>query len=81
MEEQMREWYVSPSEFAALCVTAIEDGDYFKRNEKHHPEDISNAFLTVAPAIALGITFAGRAAEPKVQSLYAGTVEATVDGE
>ena len=52
-------WYVTPSEFAALCVSAIEEAGYFKKDEAHHPEDIANAFTSVAPAVAIGVAFGG----------------------
>lgn len=56
-------WYLNTSEFVALCVAVLEEMDYFKKDQLAHPEDISNAIVMVAPAIAIGVAFGGRTAD------------------
>lgn len=67
-------WYLSTSEFAALVVTAIEEAGFFKRNDAAHPEDISNAFATVAPSVALGIEFVGKKIHAKNAYMQTGNL-------
>lgn len=84
MEEEVmtHNWYITTSEFAALCVSAIEEAGYFKRGDVGHPEDIALAFSTVAPAVAIGVAFGGMNAEKglavNIASKYAGIVETTM---
>jgi hypothetical protein len=67
-------WYLTTSEFAALVVTAIEEAGFFKKNDTAHPEDIANAFATVAPSVALGISFAGNRAREKQGMMQTGNL-------
>ena len=49
--------YMTPEEFASLVIVSLETNQYFKRNEKAHPEDIVSAFVAQAEAIAIGAGF------------------------
>lgn len=50
-------YYMTPQEFAEVIVDCLEEQNYFKRNEKAHPEDIVIAFTSQAEAIAKGAGF------------------------
>lgn len=53
-------WYLTPTEFAEIIVTSLEENGYFKHNEKAHPSDIEAAFSTTASAIATSIDYIGK---------------------
>jgi hypothetical protein len=59
MNNKKPEWYVTPQEFANLIVLTLDENDYFKSNEKAHPQDIETMFSVTAKAIADGIAYAG----------------------
>jgi hypothetical protein len=59
MNNKKPEWYVTPQEFADLIVLTLDENDYFKSNEKAHPQDIETMFSVTAKAIADGIAYAG----------------------
>lgn len=53
-------WYLTPQEFADIVVSSLEENNYFKRDEKAHPEDIEAAFSTTATAVAHAIGAVGK---------------------
>lgn len=54
----MSSLYMNTTEFAALVVNALDEQNYFKKNEKAHPGDIAIAFATVAETIGTAIGWA-----------------------
>jgi len=53
-------WYLTPQEFADIVVDSLVENNYFRRDEKAHPEDIEAAFSTTATAVARAISTMGR---------------------
>ena len=60
MNSNNANWYFTPKEFADLIVNALEQTEHFKPNESAHPEDLCIAFVSMAEAIAIGATAAGK---------------------
>jgi hypothetical protein len=56
--EQMSNLYMNTTEFAALVVNALDEQDYFKRDQNAHPGDIAIAFSTVAETIGSAMSWA-----------------------
>lgn len=50
-------YYMTPEEFVDVVLDSMEELNYFKRNEKAHPEDIVISFVTQAEAVAKGASF------------------------
>jgi hypothetical protein len=57
-EEKMSNLYMNTTEFAALVVNALDEQDYFKRDQNAHPGDIAIAFSTVAETIGSAMSWA-----------------------
>lgn len=53
-------WYITPSEYAGLIVDSLEDNNFFKRNQKYHPDDICSAIESISKCIALSLSFVGK---------------------
>jgi hypothetical protein len=56
--EQMSNLYMNTTEFAALVVNALDEQNYFKRDQNAHPGDIAIAFSTVAETIGSAMSWA-----------------------
>ena len=54
---KMPEYYMTPAEFAEVVINSMEELEYFKRNQKAHPEDIALTFVTQAHAVAKGADY------------------------
>lgn len=54
---KLPDYYMTPEEFASVILDSLEESNYFKRNEKAHPEDICISFVTQAEAVAKGAGF------------------------
>jgi transposase len=59
MKNENPEWYMTPKEFGAIIILTLEENDYFKSNEKAHPQDIEYMFSIIGKAIAQGVSYAG----------------------
>lgn len=53
-------WYITTQEFADNVVNLLDELNYFKREERVHPEDIVAAFGSMSEAFARGAGVAGR---------------------
>lgn len=51
------DYYMTTEEFAAIIIDSLDEQNYFKKNQKAHPEDIVIAFTTQAEAVAKGAGF------------------------
>lgn len=51
------DYYMTPEEFAEVIVDSLEEANYFKRDQKAHPEDLVISFVTQAEAVAKGAGF------------------------
>jgi hypothetical protein len=49
---------MNTTEFAALVVNALDEQNYFKRDQNAHPGDIAIAFSTVAETIGSAMSWA-----------------------
>ena len=49
---------MTTTEFAALVVNALEECNYFKKNERHHPGDICASFATVSETLGVALSWA-----------------------
>jgi transposase len=65
MKSKNPEWYMTPEEFAAIIILTLEENDYFRSNEKAHPQDIEYMFSIIGKAIAQGVSYAGTKASQK----------------
>lgn len=54
---KLPDYYMTPEEFAGIVLDSMEELNYFKRDEKAHPEDICISFVTQAEAVAKGAGF------------------------
>jgi hypothetical protein len=54
----MSNLYMNTTEFAALVVNALDEQNYFKRDQNAHPGDIAIAFSTVAETIGSAMSWA-----------------------
>jgi len=54
---EVPKYYMTPEEFVDVVLDSMEELNYFKRNEKAHPEDIVISFVTQAEAVAKGASF------------------------
>jgi hypothetical protein len=59
MRNKNPEWYMTPEEFAAIIILTLEENDYFKSDEKAHPQDIEYMFSIIGKAIAQGVSYIG----------------------
>jgi hypothetical protein len=50
--------YMTTKEFADLVITALEENNYFKKNDVSHPQDIAYAFSTVGETIGAVMNWA-----------------------
>lgn len=50
--------YMTTKEFADLVITALEEQNYFKKNEVAHPLDLAYAFSTVGETIGTAMSWA-----------------------
>lgn len=50
--------YMTPEQFAALVVDALEEQNYFKRTDTAHPQDLAYAFTTVGETIGTAMAWA-----------------------
>jgi hypothetical protein len=65
MKYEHPEWYMTTQEFADLIVLTLEENDYFKSNEKAHPQDIEYMFSIIGKAIAQGVSYVGTKSSQK----------------
>jgi hypothetical protein len=50
--------YMTTKEFADLVITALEEQNYFKKNDVAHPLDLAYAFSTVGETIGTAMSWA-----------------------
>lgn len=53
----MPDYYMTPEEFVNVVLDSMEELNYFKRNERAHPEDIVISLVVQAEAVAKGAGF------------------------
>lgn len=61
-------WYMTTEELASLIVESLDEQNYFKKDERAHPEDIVVAFTSTAESIAKGAGFVVRKLANKTNS-------------
>lgn len=54
---QTPDYYMTPEEFVNVVLDSMEELNYFKRNERAHPEDIVISLVVQAEAVAKGAGF------------------------